>query len=108
MGSVGDIPTDMLGQSLIRVSPGAVVVEGLKMAEDNDTIIARLYESHGGECTASIAINGTLAEAWLCTLLEEDIMRLPIDDDRVELPFRPFEIKTIRLIRQNPTQGART
>ena len=41
------------GLSLLEVSGGAVV-ESVKLAEDRDTLIVRLYEAYGGRTVASL------------------------------------------------------
>jgi len=50
---VPDGGTQHRGLSLLEVSGGAVV-ESVKLAEDRDTVILRLYEAYGGRTVASL------------------------------------------------------
>ncbi|TJY41113.1 alpha-mannosidase [Cohnella pontilimi] len=82
---------------LVQIEHPYVMVESVKKAEDSDHLIFRLFETAGTEA------NATVYFGMPCQLIEEtDLMENPIgklkeNDSRVELPFTPFEIKTLRV-----------
>jgi alpha-mannosidase len=79
----------------IYVSHPNVVVEAVKLAEDGNGIIVRLYECNGQRTHSKIKFNGaTYAE--LTNLIEQKEYELDMTDQMVELNFKPFEINTIK------------
>lgn len=83
----------------IAIDHPHVMIEAVKKAEDGDDAIVRLYESAGASAKARISFGLPCAEAWETNLMEEAAELLALTDGGVELAFRPFEIKTIRLKR---------
>ncbi|OPZ24026.1 MAG: hypothetical protein BWZ02_02990 [Lentisphaerae bacterium ADurb.BinA184] len=69
---------------LLTVSPKGVVLSGLKMAEDGQGLIARLFEPNGKAATATLELNprllGTVRRAVEVDLVERD---LPASSARV-------------------------
>ncbi|MCC3769534.1 glycoside hydrolase family 38 C-terminal domain-containing protein [Streptomyces sp. UNOC14_S4] len=91
-GSTGVAP-------LVSVSGDSVVISAVKLADDGSgDVVVRLYESLGGRArtrlTAGFAV-GSAASS--CDLLERPLGPVDVADDGIELSFRPFEIKTVRL-----------
>ncbi len=89
----------------------SVLVETVKLAEDRSgDLVLRLYESQGVRTTAKVAVDPSLGgEVTAVDLLErpfnEDApaFRSALErgeDGAVQLAFRPFEIKTLRVRRQ--------
>jgi alpha-mannosidase len=81
-----------------------VVTEAVKLADDQSgDVIVRLYESHGGRASARLSADFPVAAATATDLLERPLSEageLPvIDGGTIELSFRPFEIRTVRLTR---------
>jgi alpha-mannosidase len=75
-----------------------VIVETVKPAEDGSgDIVVRLYEAKrmATRCVLTFAL--PLRKAVQTDMLENVQEELDIDDDKVSLVFRPFEIKTLRL-----------
>jgi alpha-mannosidase len=82
----------------------AVVVEAVKLADDQSgDVVLRLYESRGGRASTRLTADFPVVTATLTDLLERplpDTGPLPVTEDgTVELPFRPFEVRTLRLTR---------
>ncbi|MCI8440937.1 MAG: alpha-mannosidase [Provencibacterium sp.] len=75
----------------------AVILDTLKRAEDGDGLIARLYESKGGERDAELALPAQLSSAALCRMNEDTLEALPVSQGRVKLHFKPFQVLTLRL-----------
>jgi alpha-mannosidase len=86
---------------LLTVANPAVVAESVKLADDQSgDVIVRLYESRGGRTATRLAADFPLAAATDTDLLERPLpgaAPLLVTDGAVDLSFRPFEIRTIRL-----------
>jgi alpha-mannosidase len=69
------------------------------MAEDGSgDIIVRLYESKKAAVNTKLHAAFTKKfKAYECDMLENAKTKLPVKDGALELSFRAFEIKTIRL-----------
>ncbi len=74
-----------------------LVLDSVKRAEDGDGIVLRLYEAHGGRGTASVRLVRPVAAAARATLLEEPEEALEVHGGAVVVPFRPWEIVTVRV-----------
>ncbi|MEM9414598.1 MAG: alpha-mannosidase [Planctomycetota bacterium] len=93
-------------ESLPRVShawleidqPG-IVIEAVKVPEDGEGVIVRLYEAYGARRDATLATRLPVKQYTPTNLLEQPVGQ-PADlaDGRVPLTFGPFEIKTLRLV----------
>lgn len=85
-------------QSFFSVDDPALVIETIKLAEDNSgDIILRLYESMQGRRETVLSTCFKIKQAWLCSMLEEKEKELQIGNSSILLNFKPFEIITLRL-----------
>ncbi|HEX2740004.1 MAG TPA: glycoside hydrolase family 38 C-terminal domain-containing protein, partial [Rubrobacter sp.] len=82
---------------LVSVEGVEVALGSLKMAEEGNGVILRLYEPHGarGECTLRFAHGVESAER--VDLLEETESPVEVLEGKVRLDVRPFEVVTLRL-----------
>ncbi|MBE5767209.1 MAG: alpha-mannosidase [Clostridiales bacterium] len=81
--------------SLLAVDKANIIVETVKPCEDaQNAYILRLYEAAGDWTTASVSIAHAYADAKECNMLEENEK----DIDLAKITFRPFEIKTIKIV----------
>ena len=82
---------------LVSAEGVEVALGSLKMAEEGDDVILRLYEPHGarGECKLRFAHGVESAER--VNLLEETEGPIEVLDGTVRLEVRPFEVVTLRL-----------
>ncbi|MFA5689460.1 MAG: glycoside hydrolase family 38 C-terminal domain-containing protein [Kiritimatiellales bacterium] len=80
------------------IDGNSIRLETIKKAEDSDDLILRLYECKGNSGTAEMKFRCAVNAAEV-NLLEEPIKCLGNfpEDSVLNLPFRPFEIKTIQL-----------
>ena len=93
-------PLSALGDtwSLVSCSAPNMVIETVKEAEYSGDIIVRGYEANNCRGNASIRFGFTPAEVWLSDLSENKVKRLEIVDNTVSVPFKPFEILTLRVV----------
>jgi len=91
----------------VAVDNRAVVTEAVKLADDQSgDVVVRLYESRGGRASARLTADFPVGTATVTDLLGRpmpDAGPLPVTEGgAVELAFRPFEIRTLRLRRLRP------
>src|SRR5690606_31157080 len=88
-------PHDAQGfPSFVTIDSPNVILESLKIAEDSDHAILRLYEASRCATHATLRFNRRLVTADQTNMLEELPQPLPLDGKSFKLIFRPFEIKT--------------
>ena len=81
------------------VEKSGIVIETVKPAEDGShDVVVRLYESLGTATRCVFCTSLGCAEVVLTGMLEVPVETLDCEDGRVTLDFRPFEIKTVRLV----------
>ncbi len=90
----GSLPAEF---SLFRLDAGNIIIETVKKAEDSDDIILRLYESENARTVCNLSSHFPMAEVMETNLMEENEEAIPCSSNSVELCFRPFEIKTLRI-----------
>jgi alpha-mannosidase len=93
-GDGGEEPT----AGLLEIDSDQVVIETVKKAQSGKGIIVRLYEAHGGSCSASLKANFNAQRAFLADGLENELEPLDIKENQTPLQFRPYEIKTIKIL----------
>ena len=86
--------------SLVSVSSPHVIVETIKLAEDGNGIILRLYESQRKRGTVQLRAGFAIEAAWETNLLEENETALSVEDNSISLSLKPYQIMTLRLISQ--------
>jgi len=86
-------------KSLCTVDGNAIIVECIKVPENGNCgeLILRLYESLGGKCRTALRFARELRYAAETDMLEDNPKALSIQGGTLELEFRPFEIKTVRV-----------
>jgi len=84
-------------QSLLTVDAPNVVVETVKLAEDGDGLIVRMYECQRNRGPVTIKTGFSLAEAYICNLLEENQTALAVQGDQVTVDMTPYQIINLRL-----------
>jgi len=83
--------------SLISIDRPNVIIETIKLAEDGNGIIVRLYESQRRRGQVWVRMGFALESAWATNLLEENESALGVENDSIQLNLRPYQIMTIRL-----------
>jgi len=83
--------------SFIGIDAPNVIVEAVKQAEDGDDVIVRFYECAHAQVKTAVRFGFRVQSAAEVNLMEEGPRTLDVVDDAVEVAFRPFEIKTLRL-----------
>ncbi|MFH1571666.1 MAG: glycoside hydrolase family 38 C-terminal domain-containing protein, partial [Gemmatimonadota bacterium] len=86
-------------RSLLTVDAPNVVVESVKWAEDGHAFVVRLYEAERSGTRARVRFGVPVKGVAETNLLEEEAQSLRLGrNGAVGLYFRPFEIKTLRVV----------
>jgi len=83
--------------SFLSVASDHAVVETIKVADDGDGLIVRLYEAHNQRGRVGLRFGRPVASAEETDLLERTVGGLAVDGETVEVAVRPFEVKTLRV-----------
>jgi alpha-mannosidase len=84
--------------AVVRLVEESLRLACLKKTEDSDSIILRLYEPHGARGRAALETALPLQKASLVNILEEEDQALMIEDERrITIPFKPFQVITLKL-----------
>ncbi|MBE0664748.1 MAG: alpha-mannosidase, partial [Candidatus Aminicenantes bacterium] len=83
--------------SFFSVEGSGVIIDAVKLAEDGSGLVFRLYEANGKAENAALVFFRKPTQAVATDLLENEITPLVIKDGRLELSFRAFEIKTVKV-----------
>jgi alpha-mannosidase len=84
--------------SLFNLDAANIILETVKLAEDgSDDIIVRLYEAKRSLTHCTLFTTLPIEKASQIDLLERYQSDLHASKGKIELDFRPFEIKTLRL-----------
>jgi len=94
VNQVGILPR---AKGFFGVDGSGVIIDAVKLAEDGEGLIFRLYEANGKAENATMTFFRKPERAAATDLLEKEKGDLNLKDDRLELSFRPFEIKTVRV-----------
>ena len=95
----GEAGALVIDQGALTVDRENVVIETVKRAEDSDTIIVRLYETHRRRGPITLMTGFPLASAHRVDILERDRFELAVaDGNNITFDIRPYEIITLRLV----------
>ncbi|ADB30033.1 Alpha-mannosidase [Kribbella flavida DSM 17836] len=85
---------------LVEVSNGNVIVEAVKLADDQSgDVVVRLYESSGGRSRATVRPGFAAGAVTEVDLLERHLADRELVDGGVSFELRPFQILTLRFTR---------
>jgi alpha-mannosidase len=82
----------------VRVHKSHVVIETIKMAEDSQGIIVRLYENERARGPVVLRTGFSLQAAYHCNLLEVNEAELEVQENEVHFEITPYQIVTLRLV----------
>lgn len=92
-------PLSPAPQSFLTVSSPDVVVEDWKAAEDGNGAIIRLLEVGGQDANATLTFPlFRLKRAWRTNAVEENQSQLNTEGNSVEVPVKPHQIVTLRVL----------
>ena len=95
-------------ESLAQISESNIICEAVKYADDKqnalgvnteNAYVMRLYESERAKTTCEITLSGDVKHVYSVNMLEEIKEELPVSGNKITVPFKPFEIKSIMVVR---------
>jgi len=91
-------PKNIKEHRFIENLPGNVIIVGLKKSEYSNSMIIRLLEIAGKECSFIFNLSKKkIKNAFKTTPVEEDIKGLKVSSKGISIKLCPFEILTLRL-----------
>lgn len=90
----GQLP---LSNSYATLDADNVIIEVIKEAEDDESVILRMYEAFNKRTNTTLTFNSNIVSLYECDLMENNLNEVNFVDDKVELEFKPFEIKTLKV-----------
>lgn len=94
--SFGDLPECF---SLISCQTPNIVIETVKKAQKDDSVIVRLYEAFDSRSEAVISVSTQFKKAYLCDMLENELEELKLINGMLSIPIKNFEIITLEFKR---------
>ena len=84
-------------ESLVKVEADNIMIEAVKPAQDQEkAFVLRLYEAEGTYTNTKLSLFGKVKKIAVTNMLEETLETLPLSRE-LELCFRAFEIKTLKI-----------
>ncbi|HMB01218.1 MAG TPA: glycoside hydrolase family 38 C-terminal domain-containing protein, partial [Spirochaetota bacterium] len=84
--------------SFMEILQGDIIIEHVKPAENGEGIILRLYEPYNKETEVSVRLNMPVGRVMLTDLMEKNIKNIPFKNNCFTVRFKPFAVKSLRLI----------
>jgi alpha-mannosidase len=76
---------------------GPAILETLKLADNGDGAILRLYEPHGGRGRVNVEFSFRVQGVRACNLVEEDEGPVDLEGRGFAFDIKPFQVRTFRL-----------
>ena len=85
----------------IIISEDNVICETVKPTEDvGKSYILRLYEAEKNKTSVKLTFPSDTVKVYVADMLEENLQELVLDNSSAKIVFKPFEIKTFKVIRK--------
>ena len=81
--------------SFASVDRANVVLETVKMAEDGNGIVLRMYESENALTKVKLTVDTAFEKAYICNLLEEIESEAAVYGKAIEVVLKPYEVVTV-------------
>ena len=83
--------------SFAKCLTDGVFIETIKLVEDGDGIILRMYEAFKESKTATIVFGRKIHSAYICDLSENELIAADITENEVKFDIKPYEIITLKI-----------
>lgn len=84
--------------TLLECKNENVVIETIKKAEDDSSVVVRMYDAYNQRGKATIKVNFPYREVYICDMLENNLKQLESDGDTIKVPVGNFEIVTLKFV----------
>lgn len=83
--------------SLVNIKANSVILDTIKKAEDDDSLILRFYEYGNQRNAVKIKLPLQIKNILECNLMEEEIGKIKFVGNKFEFQIKPYEIKTFKI-----------
>ncbi len=83
--------------STVSTENERLVIDTVKPAEDGNGTVVRLYEGKRCKGYEKLTFGIKANKVYLCDMLENELSELEVIDNSITLPFKPFEIITLKI-----------
>lgn len=84
--------------SLVSCDKDNVIIDTVKKAQSDNSMIVRLYDSFNMRCNATVSVAPGFAKAYLCDMMENELQELTFDGNAVTIPVKNFEVITLKFV----------
>ena len=84
-------------RSFASVDTPNLVIDTIKKAEDDDSIVLRLYECHGARGRGTLRLGFPATSARFCNLLEDAGAVARIRSGAIDIDYRPFQLISLKV-----------
>lgn len=87
-------------KSFASLDQSNIMLETVKMAEDGNGVILRMYEFENALTKAEVTLGdaASIEAVSECNLIEEKICDIPLTENGFKITMKPYEIKTCRVV----------
>ena len=85
--------------SFVSADKENVIVETIKKAESDNSVVIRMYEAYNRKTKAEIKVGFDFKEVYLCDMMENNIEKLAHDGNLVKVNIKNYEILTLKFVR---------
>ncbi|MBE6999956.1 MAG: alpha-mannosidase [Ruminococcaceae bacterium] len=85
--------------SFLACDADHVVVETVKKAYEDDSVIFRAYEYENRNADVTFTPGFEVKKAYLCDMMENELSEIPVVDGKITLPVGNYEIVTVKLVK---------
>ena len=86
--------------SLVTADKENIFVEAVKEAEDDESVVVRLYDAYGTRTRVKVRFGFEVAKVETASILEEAEEEVPVVGNEVEISVKPFEIVKLKVARK--------
>jgi len=84
-------------KSFFASEPANVILSAVKLAEDSNSLILRIYEAAGSDSTAHITLPATPKSVQETDLLEEQPKNVKFNKNHIHIAIGHYELKTLKI-----------
>ena len=73
------------------------VIETVKKAENDNSVIVRLYEAYNSKVNATLTLGTDIKKAYICDMMENVIEETEVINNQIKISLKNFEILTLKI-----------
>ena len=93
-GHGGNLPATW---SLVTADQDNLVIDTVKKAEDDDSLVIRLYEAMGRRGRGTLRFGAPVVAASECNLIEDGEEPVPHNGATIDVDYLPYEVRTFKV-----------